>query len=133
MDNHAGDGTSDDFFDQILGFPPYTGAVPNLAGNESSSSPEMLQLSSGGSGGFEFPLGSMNASGSVRTFSDHVVDTRLSSTIKSVSILLHHNIHVSVFFLLLVFVYYVFFKKKNFPLVKHTPPLSLSLTILEPG
>ncbi|KAL8100726.1 transcription factor UNE12-like isoform X2 [Apium graveolens] len=83
MDNHAGDGTSDDFFDQILWFPPYTGAVPNLAGNESSPSPAMLQLNSGGNGGFEFPLGSMHASGSVKTFPDHVVDTRLSSTIKS--------------------------------------------------
>ncbi|KAL1832791.1 hypothetical protein DCAR_0102816 [Daucus carota subsp. sativus] len=74
MADHA---AGDDFLDQILGFPSDAGAlVPSLAGNQSSSSPMMLQLNSAGGG-----VGLMNASGSVKIFPDHVVnDTRLSSS-----------------------------------------------------
>lgn len=66
MANNPSDGPTDDFFEQILGFPTYGGTEANLAGN--SATPMMLQLSSGdgsahlggGTGGFHgslFPLG----------------------------------------------------------------------------
>lgn len=70
MANNPSDGPTDDFFEQILGFPTYGGREANLAGN--SATPMMLQLSSGdgsahlggggggGGGGFHgsvFPLG----------------------------------------------------------------------------
>ncbi|KAI7726658.1 hypothetical protein M8C21_006126, partial [Ambrosia artemisiifolia] len=61
--NHPSDGSADDFFEQILGFPypPPTGAAadPNLAGNEgglagnnvnAAANSMMLQLSSAGDG-----------------------------------------------------------------------------------
>lgn len=78
MADHA---AGDDFLDQILGFPSDAGAlVPSLAGNQSSSSPMMLQLNSAGGG-----VGLMNASGSVKIFPDHVVnDTRLSSSVSTI-------------------------------------------------
>lgn len=55
MANNPSEGPSDDFFDQILGFPAYNGAEPNLAGNDAGAIPPamMLQLNSGdGSGQF---------------------------------------------------------------------------------
>lgn len=82
--SNPSDGSADDFFEQILGFPAYpAGATdPNLAGNEGglagqAANSMMLQLSSagdgsghhhlggglvgggggGGGGGFHFPLG----------------------------------------------------------------------------
>ncbi|CAA2962270.1 transcription factor UNE12 [Olea europaea subsp. europaea] len=85
MANNPGEATSDDFLEQILRFPAYTGgAEANMAGNDSAASlgaaptPMMLQLSSGdcsghlggmgvgigsaygggaGGGGVGFPLG----------------------------------------------------------------------------
>lgn len=54
MSNNPTDGSSEDFFDQILGFPAYAAADGNLAGNgagglagTASAAPMMLQLSSG--------------------------------------------------------------------------------------
>lgn len=54
MSNNPTDGSSEDFFDQILGFPAYAAADSNLAGNgagglagTASGAPMMLQLSSG--------------------------------------------------------------------------------------
>lgn len=49
MANNPSEGPSDDFFDQILGFPAYNGAEPNLAGNDAGAIPPamMLQLNSG--------------------------------------------------------------------------------------
>ncbi|XP_016565447.1 transcription factor UNE12 isoform X2 [Capsicum annuum] len=55
MANNPSEGPSDDFFEQILGFPAYNGAEPNLAGNDPGAIPPamMLQLNSGdGSGQF---------------------------------------------------------------------------------
>ncbi|CAN4093689.1 unnamed protein product [Withania somnifera] len=55
MANNPSDGPSDDFFDQILGFPAYNGAETNLAGNDTGAirPAMMLQLNSGdGSGQF---------------------------------------------------------------------------------
>ncbi|KAL3328529.1 hypothetical protein AABB24_015973 [Solanum stoloniferum] len=55
MANNPSEGPSDDFFDQILGFPAYNGAETNLAGNDAGAIPPamMLQLNSGdGSGQF---------------------------------------------------------------------------------
>nr|GLL42680.1 transcription factor UNE12 [Ipomoea trifida] len=46
MSNNPTDGSSEDFFDQILGFPAYAAADANLAGT-ASAAPMMLQLSSG--------------------------------------------------------------------------------------
>lgn len=81
MANNPGETPSDDFLEQILGFPSYAaGAEANLAGNESGPAAMMLQLGSGdgssnlgaigvglgvgiggaygvGSGGGGFPLG----------------------------------------------------------------------------
>lgn len=82
--SNPSDGSADDFFEQILGFPAYPGGAtdPNLAGNEGglagpAANSMLLQLSSagdgsghhhlgggivgggggGGGGGFHFPLG----------------------------------------------------------------------------
>ncbi|KAJ8543130.1 hypothetical protein K7X08_005653 [Anisodus acutangulus] len=55
MANNSSEGPPDDFFEQILGFPAYNGAEPNLAGNDTGAIPPamMLQLNSGdGSGQF---------------------------------------------------------------------------------
>ncbi|GKE64197.1 hypothetical protein Tco_1518358, partial [Tanacetum coccineum] len=100
------DGSADDFFEQILGFP-YAGGVgggggsndPNMAGNDQghvmagaghvANNPMMLQLSSGGGvgGGYHFPLGlSLDASGSGKRFRDDVVDSRVSASIISVKV-----------------------------------------------
>ncbi|KAK6120054.1 hypothetical protein DH2020_046184 [Rehmannia glutinosa] len=81
MANNPGDGPSDDFLEQILGFPSYAAGVDaNMVGNEPPSAAMMLQLGSGdgsahlggmgvglgvglggaygvGSGGGGFPLG----------------------------------------------------------------------------
>ncbi|GMP99611.1 hypothetical protein CsSME_00047022 [Camellia sinensis var. sinensis] len=79
MANNPSDGSTDDFLEQILGFPSYPTTENNLAANDPSlagaSAPMMLQLSSGdashhlvgggggggGGGGFHgggvFPLG----------------------------------------------------------------------------
>ncbi|RAL42165.1 unnamed protein product [Cuscuta campestris] len=62
MSNNPSDGSSEDFFEQMLGFPTYAAAAadPNLAGTPSAS-PMMLQLGSGdGSahlGGFRIGMG----------------------------------------------------------------------------
>ncbi|XP_047335100.1 transcription factor UNE12-like [Impatiens glandulifera] len=99
MANNPSDGSSDDFFQQILGFPSYAGTDGNLAGNETgmvgAPPPMMLQLSSNdgsahlGGGGFHggvFPLGLSldqgkpgfmkvdEASGSGKRFRDDVID-----------------------------------------------------------
>ncbi|KAM7496031.1 hypothetical protein LguiA_020445 [Lonicera macranthoides] len=109
MANNSSDGTADDFFEQILGFPTYAGASDaNLAG---SGAPMLLQLSSGdgsggsigggagvsgGGSGFHFPLGLSleqgkgggggggflkmdEDTGGGRRFRDDVVDSRGSS------------------------------------------------------
>lgn len=106
MANNPGDGTADDFLEQILGFPAYAGTDSNLAGN-GAAAPMMLQLNSGdGSGqlaggagvggGFHFPLGLSleqgkggflkmdEASGSGNRFREDV-DSRVSSSVKTVS------------------------------------------------
>lgn len=79
MANNPGETTSDDFLEQILGYPSYAaGGDSNLVGNEGPSAAMMLQLGSGdgsghlggvglgvgigggygvGSGGGGFPLG----------------------------------------------------------------------------
>ncbi|GJS44812.1 transcription factor UNE12 [Tanacetum coccineum] len=98
--SNPSDGSADDFFEQILGFP-YAGGVgggggsndPNMAGNDQghvmagaghvANNPMMLQLSSGGGvgGGYHFPLGlSLDASGSGKRFRDDVVDSRVSAS-----------------------------------------------------
>ncbi|XAR58595.1 hypothetical protein NMG60_11014062 [Bertholletia excelsa] len=105
MANNPTDGASDDFLEQILGFPAYQATETNLAG---AASPMMLQLSSGdssahlgsaggggGGGGFPgamFPLGLSldqgkpgfmkveEASGSSKRFREDVVDGRASSS-----------------------------------------------------
>ncbi|CAK9157314.1 unnamed protein product [Ilex paraguariensis] len=104
MANNQTDGSSDDFLEQILGFPSYAASDTNLAG---TAAPMMLQLSSGdgsahlggvgvggSGGGFHggvFPLGLSleqgkggfvkmdEASGSGKRFRDDVVDSRVSS------------------------------------------------------
>ncbi|KAL3828004.1 hypothetical protein ACJIZ3_016806 [Penstemon smallii] len=104
MANNPGETPSDDFLEQILGFPGYgAGAEANLAGNEAAM---MLQLGSahvggmgmglgvgGGYGGGGFPLGLSleqgkglgfnDSSGSGKRFyRDDVVDSRASSSLK---------------------------------------------------
>ncbi|PSR94831.1 Transcription factor like [Actinidia chinensis var. chinensis] len=106
MANNPSDGPTDDFFEQILGFPSYGAAETNLAGTDASfagaSAPMMLQLSSGdgsahlggvgGGGGFVFPLGLSldqgkpgfmkvdEASGNSKRFCEGFVDGRASSS-----------------------------------------------------
>ncbi|PWA77835.1 basic helix-loop-helix (bHLH) DNA-binding superfamily protein [Artemisia annua] len=104
--SNPSDGSADDFFEQILGFP-FAGGVgggggsndPNMAGNDQghvmagagvTNNPRMLQLNSGigvggggvgGGGGYHFPLGlSLDASGSGKRFRDDVVDSRVSAS-----------------------------------------------------
>ncbi|KAK4441626.1 Transcription factor UNE12 [Sesamum alatum] len=107
MANNPGQTTSDDFLEQILGFPSYAaGAEANLVGNDAPSAAMMLQLGSGdgsghlggvglgvgiggayGGGGFPLALsleqgkgGYNDASGSGKRFHrDDVVDSRASS------------------------------------------------------
>ncbi|XP_043691974.1 transcription factor UNE12-like [Telopea speciosissima] len=69
MTNNPSEGLGDDFFDQILGIPTYTGNESALAGTAAGASSMVLQLSSGGAsrhvpsgGGYQgttpvFPLG----------------------------------------------------------------------------
>nr|WAK86083.1 transcription factor bHLH37 [Nothapodytes nimmoniana] len=107
MANNPNDGSTDDFLDQILGFPTYAAAETNLAGNDVASlaAPMMLQLSSGdgssayfgGAGAFHgggFPLGLRlehgkggfvkmdEATGSRKRFLDDVVDSRATASVK---------------------------------------------------
>ncbi|KAL6978583.1 Transcription factor une12 [Sarracenia purpurea var. burkii] len=112
MANNPSDGPTDDFLEQILGFPNYAPAETNLGGNDANlagaGAPMMLQLSSsdgsahlggvgGGGGGFHggvFPLGLSldhkpefmkmdEASGNSRRFRDDVVDGQAySSSVK---------------------------------------------------
>ncbi|XP_059625948.1 transcription factor UNE12 isoform X2 [Cornus florida] len=108
MANNPSDGPTDDFLEQILGFPSYAEADANLAAT--AAAPMMLQLSSGdgsahlggggGGGGFHgavFPLGLSldqgkaagfmkvdEASGSGKRFRDDIVDGRaVSSSVKN--------------------------------------------------
>ncbi|KAE9463927.1 hypothetical protein C3L33_04148, partial [Rhododendron williamsianum] len=91
MANNTSDGPTDDFFEQILGFPAYASTDANLAGN--SGTPMMLQLSSGdgsahlgggggGGGGFHgsvFPLG-LSLDQGKQGFREDVGDGRSSSS-----------------------------------------------------
>ncbi|KAF3639319.1 Rac-like GTP-binding protein ARAC3 [Capsicum annuum] len=97
MANNPSEGPSDDFFEQILGFPANNGAEPNLAGNDPVAilPAMMLQLNSGdgsgqfrgvglgvgieqgkGGGGF-LKMDDVSAPG--RKFRDDVVDSSPSS------------------------------------------------------
>lgn len=60
MANNPGEASSDDFLEQILGYPSYAaGSDANLVGNEAPSPAMMLQLGSGDGSGHLGGIGGM--------------------------------------------------------------------------